>query len=53
MSDHGGNNVVDVAGKEEDAGGDDGCQLASDDGEQFIISFGADVQMLSKVKAVS
>ena len=39
MSDHGGTNVVHVAGEEEDAGDDDG---ASDAGEQFFISFGAD-----------
>ena len=39
MSDHGGNNVVDVAGEEEDAGDDD---IASDAGEQFFISFSTD-----------
>jgi len=36
LEDHGGNNVVDVAGEEEDAGDDD---IASDAGEQFFISF--------------
>jgi len=34
VSDHGGNNVVHVAGEEEDAGDDDA-------GEQFFISFDA------------
>ena len=36
MSDHGGNNVVDVAGEEEM------MTVVSDTGEQFIISFGVD-----------